>query len=178
MADFIENTLTAIQDIRSAPTPGTYIKQRLAERADGLSRAAQVQGAIELANESIAKLTSILYETVENVPVNVDGKTFRILIPVPWGDSGYKYWGVHAIESRIIRAVLMNRQKSDATTALYLYGERRWTLNARTYKNVRRALTHLQENPVTGTEWMRCMNAWHEGENLRNKRRAEKKKTG
>lgn len=175
MADFIEDTLTTIQNIRNAETPGTYIKQRLSLNADQLSRTARIQGAIEAANEALCKLTSILYETVERVPVNVDSRTYRILIPVPWGDSGYHIWGMHAVEARILRAVLMERTgKQDA---LFDYAERRWFLNAAVYKNVRVALEYLHANPITAREWFRHANAWHDSENKRNKRRQERKST-
>ena len=84
MADFLDSTLTTIQDLRHAETPGAFIKQRMAASADSLSNAARIQAAIEIANEALCKLASILYKTIDRQPVNVDAKTYRLLIPAPW----------------------------------------------------------------------------------------------
>lgn len=177
MADFIENTITAIQDIRSAPTPGTYIKQRLAVNAENLSNAARIESAIAIANEALCKATEMLYETVERVPVNVDSRTYRILIPLPWGDSGYHKWGMHAVEARVLRSVLMTRYKNEGGKSLFDFDGRKWFLNVDGYKNQALAMAYWREKPITAREWMRHVNAWKESEVNRYQRRKEKKST-
>lgn len=167
MADFLDSTLTAIQELRHAETPGAFLKQRMAASADSMNNAAKIQGAIEIANEALCKLTSILYETIDRIPVNVDAKTYRLLVPAPWGDSGYSKWGMRATEARILRSVLMWRAHSDPRSALFDYADRRWFLNATTYKSSSAALAYLKEKPITAKEWMRHANAWHERERQR-----------
>ncbi len=171
MADFLDSTLTAIQELRHAETPGAFIKQRLVTSADSLSNAARIQGAIEIANESLCKLASILYETIDRQPVNVDAKTYRLLVPAPWGDSGYSKWGMRSTEARILRSVLMWRAHNDPQSALFDYADRRWFLNATTYKSASAALAYLKEKPITAKEWMRHANIWHEREQRRNNKR-------
>lgn len=175
MADFLDSTLTAIQELRHAETPGAFIKQRLVTSADSLSNAARIQGAIEIANESLCKLASILYETIDRQPVNVDAKTYRLLVPAPWGDSGYSKWGMRSTEARILRSVLMWRAHNDPQSALFDYADRRWFLNATTYKSASAALAYLKEKPITAKEWMRHANAWHERERQRTNKQATTK---
>ncbi len=151
--DFME-TLERIPGIRQAETPGHYIKQRLASQADSLSNAAHIQASIEVANESLCKLASICYECIDRQPVNIDHYTYRLLIPMPWGDSGYRKWGMRAIEARVLRAVLMNRAHSDPQAALFDYADRQWFLNAHTYKSAAAALAYLKGKPIVAREWM------------------------
>lgn len=163
MADFLEATLERVSELRNAETPGTYIKQRMAVAAESLSNAARIQGTIEAVNEALYKVAALCYETVEGQKVNVDSRTYRLLVPLPWGDSGYVKWGMRAVEARILRSVLMTRANSDQS-ALFDYADRRWFLNAAMYKNSQAALTYLRENPISGREWIRHSNAWHERE--------------
>lgn len=170
MADFLDATLGRVSEIRNAETPGVYIRQRVAAAAEQLSNTARIQGTIEIANESLCKLASILYERVEGQFVNVDSRTHRLLIPAPWGDSGYAKWGMRAVEARILRSILMTRARSN-TQSLFDYADRRWFLNAAGYKNSNVALSYLRENPITAREWMRHSNAWHDREAQRNNAR-------
>ena len=71
----------------------------------------------------------------------MDAKTYRLLIPAPWGDSGYSKWGMRATEARILRSVLMWRAHNDPQSALFDYGDRRWFLNVPTYKSASAALS-------------------------------------
>jgi len=175
MADFLDTTLTTIQELRHAETPGAFLKQRMATSADSLSNAAKIQSSVEVANEALFKLTSILFETVDRIPVNVDAKTYRLLIPAPWGDSGYSKWGMRSTEARILRSVLMWRAHNDPKSALFDYGDRRWFLNVATYKSAAAALAHLKEKPITSREWMRHTNAWHERERQRSNKQVTSK---
>lgn len=176
MADFIDGTLSAIQELRHAPTPGTYIKQRLQFNAEELSNAARIQGAIEMSNEALFKVVSLLYETVDRFPVNVDSRTYRVLIALPWGDTGYKRWGMHAVEARILRALLIARSKNPKTPALFDYGDGRWHLAVQHYASAALAADYLRTHPITSKEWMRHVNVWREGERQRGERRRKRAK--
>ncbi len=156
-------TLERISEIRQAETPGTYIKQRVMVAAEQLSNAARIQGSIEIANEALYKLAALCYEKVEGQLVNIDSRTYRLLVPAPWGDSGYSKWGMRAVEARILRSVLMTRTRGDEA-ALFDYGDRRWFLNFGIYKTPTMALAYLHERPITAREWIRHSNVWHERE--------------
>lgn len=167
MADFIESVTSTIADLRHSSTPGTFIKQRLADNAESLSNAARIQGSVEVANEALCRMAVICYETVEKVLVNVDARSFRLLVPAPWGDAGYQRWGMRAVEARILRAILMGRLQKEPGVSLYDYGNRQWFLNYQTYKSSSMALEYLKSRPVTAREWLRYANAWHERERQR-----------
>lgn len=167
MADFLPDFTNTIQEIRHAETPGTFVRQRILANAESLSNAATIQGAIEIANESLCKLASILYDTVDRQLVNIDSRTYRLLVPAPWGDSGYSKWGMRAVEARILRACLMRRVMRESTDALFDYADRRWFLNAGTYKTSTAALGYLKSRPISAAEWMKQANAWHDKEQQR-----------
>lgn len=170
--DFME-TIDRVAEIRYAETPGAYVRQRVAVAAEQLSNAARIQGTIEIANEALCRMAAICYERVDGQLVNIDSRTYRLLVPAPWGDSGYSKWGVRAVEARILRSVLMTRTRSDEA-ALFDYGDRRWFLNFGIYKSPAAALTYLHERPITAREWMRHSNAWHERELQRWNERSKK----
>lgn len=174
MADFLDTTLTAIQELRHAETPGAFIKQRMTATAEQLSNAARIQGAIEMANEALCKLASICYQTIDKIPVNVDSRTYRLLVPAPWGDSGYAKWGMRAVEARILRAVLMARAHND-NDALFDYAARQWFLNVPVYKSSAAALEYLRSKPITAKEWMKFQNAWNQRERQRMNKRVTKR---
>lgn len=180
MADYtdtIRGALDTIQQIRHAPTPGTYIKQRLEVNAAEISNAAAIEGAIAVANEALMKLVSILYETVDRVPVNVDSRTYRIIVPVPWGDSGYHKWGVPCTEARMLRWVLLARFKKGGGNALFDYDGRKWFLNVAVYKSSALAMDYLRDHPITAGEWMKQVNSYRDKEVKRHKKRRESKST-
>lgn len=173
------DTLARVAEIRQAETPGTYIKQRVAEHASQLSNAAHIQASIECANESLCRLVSVLYECIDRQPVNLDSKTYRLLIPVPWGDSGYQHWGLRSTEARILRRALMERASKDRL-ALFDYADRhrQWFLNMDTYPTAQLALEYLHSKPVSAREWMRYLSAWKEHSQQRmtaNRTRTERK---
>lgn len=177
MADFVEQTLQTIDQIRNAPTPGAYIRQRIQVSADELSNKARVEGMLAVANEALARLAVKLYETVEYIPVNVDSRTYKILIPVPWGDSGYHAWGLRSTEARVIRWILMARCKRAPDQALYTFRDRYWYVNGDTYPSAAAALDYLKSNPINMREWDRQLRTFHESEAARYQRRKEARQT-
>lgn len=174
MADYIEETLATIQQIRQAETPGGFIRQRIQASAEQLSNKARVEGTLAVANEALARLAVALYETVDYIPVNVDSRTYKILIPVPWGDSGYHTWGLRSTEARVMRWILMARQKRNRDQALFWF-ERYWFLNGNRYQSAAQAIDYLKDNPITMREWDRQLGAFHESETARYERRRAKK---
>jgi hypothetical protein len=165
---FLDTTIERIHQIRNAETPATYIRQRMAERADQLSKKTRIQASIEVANEALYLLSSILYETLDRQLVNLDSRTFRLLIPVPWGDSGYQHWGLRSTEARILRAILTARSEGKQD-ALFDYSVRQWFLNANTYPDSKAALEYLRDNPIRAREWISFYNAWREQQRQRMK---------
>lgn len=178
MGDFVEQTLQTIDQIRSAPTPGPYIRQRIQASADNVSNKARVEGALAVANEALNRLAVALYETVDFIPVNVDSRTYKILIPVPWGDSGYHIFGLRSTEARLTRWILMARCKRNPDQALFQFKDRYWYVNGTTYASAAQAVDYLKSYPITMREWDRQSHAFRESESARYQRRKDKKSKG
>jgi hypothetical protein len=75
------------QDVRqSATEPGRAIKQRMAEAAAELSRAGDNQQRVELLQEAVLAITKLCYDAdPDGQPANLDSRTYRLLVPAPWG---------------------------------------------------------------------------------------------
>lgn len=119
-----------------------------------------VAARVELANEALFLLAQMLYERdADGVFANVDTRTYRLLVPAPWGRAGYKKWnGIRAQEATILRGVLLARQRSGVKPprpALYLYDEesRCWRLNLDDYGTFEAAQWWLKRSPVVSAEW-------------------------
>lgn len=131
-----------------------YVDQRIGQAAESLSRGAMAAARIALVNQAMTDLSTLLYEVDgAGYPVNVDA-TGRILVPLPWGAGGWKYWKLRKWEGRVLRAILDRRMRASERTALFLYsGETNaWHLNRR-YDLPEKYTTYWQQQPITPTEW-------------------------
>ncbi len=153
----LDKLITRTQELRQAlPTPS--VKQRLAETAQALSRAGDNQARVELLNEAIMALISILYETdAAQYPANIDGKTWRLLVPAPWGRAGWRVWGLRYWEGEILRKAMLIRAEQRRPAPLFDYNEggRTWHLNLGTYPQIDAAFSYVRSYPITLTEWHR-----------------------
>lgn len=146
------------QDIRAAG-PGSYVKQRIADAADALSLAGTMAARVELANEALCKLVELLYTPdTDGAPVHVDPISMRIMVPVPWGSSGWKHWGLRAHEATVLRRILLARQSSwqaGQRPPLFVYGAdvRYWTLNIGDYPSHNGAAFWLRGSSIALAEW-------------------------
>jgi hypothetical protein len=142
--------------------PREYVVQRLADSAAQLSRAGVMQARVELVNEALCRLTALLYETdSDGVLCNLDRLTYRLRIAAPWGDRGYKVWGLRRWEARILSAILRDRQAAFRPNAgrppLFVYdpATRYWSLNIGDYESLQAAQWYLQKGAVSLKEWRR-----------------------
>lgn len=132
------------------------LKQRLADAAQELSMAGNNQARVELLNEASLALTRVLYETeADGAWANIDRRTHRLLIPAPWGRSGWRKWGLRQWEATILRNILQVRCQMRRTEPLFDYSEegRSWHLNLRVYGRLDQALMYWKANPVTLKDW-------------------------
>lgn len=164
----IEQLTERVQQIRAAG-PDTVIKQRVAETAQELNRAGELQKRVELANEALAALVVLLYERdADGQLANVDPKTWRLLVPAPWGNSGWRVWGMRQWESRILRWVLLDRQSSRGKgerPPLFDYNEagRTWHLNLGDYKTLEQGLFWVKVSAIKLAEWRKYVDRTREG---------------
>ena len=154
-------------DIRGAG-PGAYVKQRIADAADALSLAGTLAARVELCNEALSRLIVLAYEPdTDGRAANVDTTTHRIMIPLPWGSSGWKKWGLRYHEALVMRAIMLSRQgvKPGGVVPIFVYdaGARTWHLNVMDYRNLDAGLAWLQASQITLTEWRRHLRQWRDG---------------
>lgn len=140
-------------------SPKGFVRQRIGDQVDALTRAGQMAARVELANEALCRLTQLVYEKdADGVLANVDPSTGRLLIPAPFGSSGWSHWGLRHWEGRTLNKVLrirLEKWRQGQRPPLYTYdGDGRyWVLNLHDYETLQAALWWLKKEPVTLKEW-------------------------
>lgn len=175
----LQQIIERVADIRNAkPTPAT--RQRVAESAASLSQSGDMQLRLEMAIEALAALIVILYEKDgDGWPANVERRTGKILVPVPWGARA-DLWALRRLESRALRTVLMHRVREPRRLApLFDYSDdnRRWYLNTHDYPTAERALAWLKKDAPSLSEWRTAVLAMREAD-LERKRKPSGKRAG
>lgn len=138
-------------EIRAA-TPSTSVRQRLAEVATDISKAGDNQARVELLNEALLAVTKLCYEVdADNYPANIDSRTHRLLIPAPWGKSGWRKWQLREWEATILRKILIMRGEMRRVAPVFDYNNEmnQWYLNASAYPRLDSAFAYWKANPIT-----------------------------
>ena len=176
--DFMDAQLERIQQIRHAETPGTYIKKRIAENAQTLSKAGELAARVEAINEALTAFTSLLYQAdTDGSFANVDAVTYRILVPCPFGSSGWRVWGLRAWEAGELRRFLAKRATmTDKRPALFDYNSesRTWHLNVSDYGSFDAAAHYLKREALT-IKALRIMSAQFKADVATSYKRTKKK---
>jgi len=124
----------------------------LREVARNLSRRGLAAAKAELFNNALAALADLCLEWETNdrrANVDVDG---RLLVPVPWGDAGYKVWGLRVTEARILRRIMLQRAAQAGALWYYDVDGRCWLWNLEHRKAT--AISYLTNHPVTVGEYL------------------------
>jgi hypothetical protein len=151
----LKQMVERVVDIRNA-RPSKYVRQRVQEAAQELSRAGDLQMRVELANEALMAFTSILYHAdTDQRPANIDPVTWRLLVPAPWGSAGWRVWGLRSWEARVLRQILRIRCDTRKHVNLFDYNDalKSWHLNIGCYRTRTEALAYLKQYPITLEEW-------------------------
>lgn len=142
-----------IQDIYEVEPP-THTAQRinlLAHVKRRLSRRGHVMSKVELANAALAVLCELLYERDDDGRLaNVDARTSRVLIPLPWGRAGCRVWELRTSEGKALRWIMHRRSESDDAWLRYDADSRSWYIAK---PLVRHAVDYLSREPITAAEW-------------------------
>ena len=106
-------------------------RQRAGNVAAQLSRRGRLAASAELCNEAVTQLLRLAWQAdTDGYAANVDQVTGRLLVPAPWGDNGYRAYGLRSTEGRALRAHMMALQnKPDAPVFTYDGLSRSWYLN-------------------------------------------------
>lgn len=132
-----------------------YVDGRIGVLAENLSRGAMAAARIAIVNECMTGLGRLIYE-VDGAghPVNVDGVTARLLVPLPWGSRGWAKWGLKQWEGRLLRRLLYRRYSKGERVAVFVYSAdyNGWYLNRR-YDTPAKYSEYWQRNAITPVEW-------------------------
>lgn len=161
------NTLERKIDVRLS-RPREYVRQRMAEAGDKLSRAGQAAARVELVNEALCRLVELVYERdTDGTLANIDRATYRLLLPAPWGSSGWRWWGLRAWEGQVLRDILRARQaafRQGQRPPLFSYDgdTRTWLVNLEDYPSGEAAGYWLKGSAITLTEWRHYSQQWQD----------------
>lgn len=181
--DYLETGLERIQELRHAPTPGDFLKARIAAVAEALSLAGLEQLYCEFCNEVLNKVALFLYRRdSDGYLPHVDPVSHRIIVAMPWGSIGWADWGLRQWEGDVLRMCLLERsaQPDPPRPPLFYYaGEaRRWHLDIAAYGNLALAQRYLKMETITLETWRKHHAAWREfkqSENIANRERRQSK---
>jgi len=149
----IEQLIDRKVTIRGA-SPTAHVRQRIAQAADELNRAGAMAARVELVNEALCKFAILLYQKdTDGTFANIDSVTGRVLVCAPWGSAGWQWWGLRNWEARVLRSILMSRLTDAKRPPLFDYGNNTWYLDRSHYRSIGQAQHHLEQAPVTVSEW-------------------------
>jgi hypothetical protein len=124
---------------------------RLQSVARGISRRSLYEGVAGICNAALASAVAVCFERLSGQLVNVDRRTWRVLVPVPWGKIGYQRYGLRSTEGAVLRAIMVARADT-GPPFLYDADARRWLINLADYRTAGMAEAYLDLFPVTAIE--------------------------
>ena len=139
--------------IRDA-TVTAYVKQRIAQAAEEMSRAVDFAARCELLIEVFTAFVHLVYvKDPDGHLANVDFISKRILIPSPFGSSGWQKWNLRLHEGRLLRRILANRQADDKRQPMFVYrtDTNQWHVNTEAWPAGSEGF-YLQRCPITIAE--------------------------
>lgn len=127
--------------------------------AQNLSRRGVAMAKVELMNQALATAVDLcLEEDPDGRPANVDHVTGIVLVPLPWGEAGYKLWGLRITECRQMRYILRHRAERDRPPLFDYHPDmRRWVFG-RTWTR-RSAASYINLAPITLAEYRAAWDA-------------------
>lgn len=174
----VETYLQRAADIRGGSTPTATVKARMAAAAQNLSLAGSMRAHLDVCIEALCALVDILYEADEDgQPANFDRATGRIFLPLPWGDHGWKGWGLRQWEAKCLRRVMMERAAGNRRLPpLFDYNEfnQRWYLDFATYTDVQVAMSWIRRDGPSLAEWRTVVTEYRDSQSARMRERRGK----
>lgn len=147
--------------------PGLDPKQRMAQAAESLNLAGALQAQIGVAESALVAFIQALYTLdADQRPANYDEVTGRILIPAPWGSSGWRHWGLRKTEAFVLRKVLLSRVGHRTTPPLFGFDNdsKQWFLDTETYPDADSALRWVRDRGPGLNEWRTIVSAHRDAE--------------
>ena len=127
--------------------------------AQNLSRRGLASAKVELFNTVLAGAVDLCLETdPDGRLANVDHVTGSVLVPLPWGEAGYKMWGLRITECRILRYIMRRRAERDKPPLFsYDADARRWVWTRSFGRTT--AASYLRAAPITLAEYRAAWDA-------------------
>lgn len=153
--------------------PPVVNRQRLAESAQEISRAGELQLHLDACVAATVAFTNVLF-AIDNdgVAANIDRQTGRILIPAPWGASGWKRWGLRQWEAKCYRRLLLNRVTRRRGGAFdYDTHSRQWFIDIYAYTDAEKVLKWLKQDEPSLREWRPIVEEYRHREAMRKRGR-------
>ena len=132
-----------------------HVQDRIGKAAVQLSKRADVKAKVELCNEVLCNLITQLYEKDSTGWYkNLEKKTYRINLAVPWGEKGWKQGGLRQAEARTLSKILRERVTSEKVVLFdYNFHTREWFLVISSFRTKNAALNYVEKLPITMEEW-------------------------
>jgi hypothetical protein len=146
--------------------PALVSRRRLADNAAYLSAAGDLQARLDVCISAMASLIKVLYTTDADDCLMYVDVTDRIMIPVPWGSSGWRRWGLRKWEAEMLRAVLIGRYRQ-RKGVLFGYDRNQWYLDTERYPTMNDALLWLKSSGPTLREWRAVVEPYRERNQVR-----------
>lgn len=149
--------------------PAVVSRQRLAETAQDISRAGDLQLHLDACIAATVAFANVLFVVDgDGVPANLDPRTGRILIPAPWGASGWRRWGLRQWEAKCYRRLLLGRVAGRRGGAFdYDKHSRGWFVDIYEYPNSEAVLLWLKREEPNLREWRPIVERMREREAMR-----------
>ena len=141
--------------------PGRHTAQRFADVAQALSRAGVAAAHAEVLNAALQRLVELCYQRDTDARLCNCDTNGKLLVPAPWGKSGYKKWGLRRREADVLRAVLMQRQTPQQGRPVPLFvwdaDGRTWYCNMEDYKSHAEAQAYVSHYGVSSREYKQAL---------------------
>lgn len=121
-----------------------------------LNRATVLAEQTEDANAALFDLVILLYTvTSAGKLINLDAIDGRILVPTPWGSSGWKRWGLRHWQALALSKLLRARARNQKHNPLFAYNPDNtcWYVRLRDYPTLAHAQDYLNHNRISDREW-------------------------
>lgn len=147
-------------------------RRRLADHAASLDSAGTLQARLDVCIARTAELIKVLYEPDATGRLfRVDDVTGEIKIPVPWGNSGWRYWGLRKWEGACYNQVLRKMQRG-RTPTLFAYNpeSRCWVVDLELFPTIEHALLWLKDHGPSLKVWRDVVETRQEHEYVRRRK--------
>lgn len=135
-----------------------YLRQREQVSADELNKLTVELRYVAACQDAVLRLTELCYVRAGARLVNVDNRTWRIGVDVPWSRTGHPDYGLRDWEARILRAIMLDRA-GGKVPALFDYGNQRWHINLAGYPSMADAVEYWRRHSLTIDEWLQYADA-------------------